>query len=81
PGYTAREVSFADLLKTDNPFETDLSRKMGSKMSEIASSTGQPVDLQKEMIEMQKNSLYYSMVTRRASSIFTSLKAAAQIGR
>lgn len=81
PGYTARSVNFADLLKVDNPFETQLSQKMGSKLSEMSTDTGTPVDLQKELIDMQKNLLYYSMVTRRASTIFSSLKAASQVGR
>ena len=80
PGYTAKQVSFSDLLKTDNPFETNLSREMGGVLSQ-ETNTGQPVDIQHELIEMQKNNLYYSMVTRRASSVFTMLKAAGQIGR
>lgn len=81
PGYTARELSFADVLKADSPFETDLSRKMGSKMSEMNGNTGMPVDIQKELVEMQKNLLFYSMTTRRAASVFNSLKAASQVGR
>ena len=81
PGYTARHVSFSDLLKTDNPFETALSQRMGSKLSEMSTDTGMPVDMHQELIEMQKNLLYYSMVTRRASSVFSHLKTAAQVGR
>jgi flagellar basal body rod protein FlgB len=81
PGYTARSINFADLLKTDNPFETQLSQKMGSKLSEVSTETGVAVDLQKELIDMQKNLLFYSMVTRRASTIFSSMKAASQVGR
>jgi flagellar basal body rod protein FlgB len=81
PGYTAKQVSFADLVRTDNPFETQLSQKMGSKMTEMNTETGLPVDVQRELIEMQKNMLYYSMVSRRASTIFTALRTASQIGR
>lgn len=81
PGYTARSVSFSDLLKADNPFETQLSQKMGSKLTEISTDTGATVDIQKELIDMQKNLLFYSMTTRRASTIFSSLKAASQVGR
>lgn len=80
PGYVAKRVSFSDLLKSDTPFETDLSHQMGSVLSQ-ETNTGQPVDLQQELIEMHKNMLYYNMVTRRASSVFTMLKAAGQIGR
>lgn len=81
PGYTAQHVSFADLLRADNPFETALSQKMGSKATAISSDSRQSVDMQRELIDMQKNMLYYSMVTRRASSIFTSLRTASQVGR
>lgn len=81
PGYTAREVSFSDLLKTDNPFEIALSQKMGSKLTEMTSDAGVPVDMQKELIEMQKNMLFYSMTTRRASTIFNTLRTASQVGR
>lgn len=81
PGYTARTVSFGDLLQANNPFETSLSQKMGSHMSDMGTDTGTPVDLQKELIDMQKNLLFYSMVTRRASSIVSNIKAASQVGR
>ncbi|HEY9746930.1 MAG TPA: hypothetical protein V6C99_12010 [Oculatellaceae cyanobacterium] len=81
PGYTAKQVSFSDLLREDNPFETDLSRKMGGAMGALGADTGQPVNLQREMIEMQKNMLYYSMASRRASTIFNALRTASQIGR
>lgn len=81
PGYSSREASFADLLRTDNPFETQLSTKMGSKLSEMTTDTGVPVDLHKELIEMQKNMLFYSMVTRRATSIFSGMRTAGQVGR
>lgn len=81
PGYTERSVSFSEILKTNNPFETALSQKMGSKLSEMNTDTGNPVDLQKQLVEMQKNMLFYSMVSRRASSIFNALKGATQVGR
>ena len=81
PGYTARSATFAELLQTNNPMETPLSQKMGSRMAEINYNTGEPVDLQKELIEMQKNMLFYNMVSRRATSIFTGLKGATQVGR
>ncbi len=81
PGYLAKEVSFADLLgNAQNPFETRLSEKMGTSLSD-ANSTGEPVKLQKELINMQENYLYYSVVTRRAAVIFNTLRTASQIGR
>lgn len=83
PGYTAKSASFADLIgDTTSPFSTVLSQKMGtSEVMNDNASTGLPVDIQKEMIEMQKNNLYYTVATRRASTIFNTLRTAAQIGR
>ncbi|WP_303674013.1 flagellar basal body rod protein FlgB [Vampirovibrio chlorellavorus] len=81
PGYTARSASFAEVLKAENPFETNLSQRMGSKLSEMNHNTGTPVNLQKELVDMQKNLLFYSMTTRRAASIVTVLKSASQVGR
>jgi flagellar basal-body rod protein FlgB len=81
PGYTAKELSFNDILGSlNNPFETQLAHKMNGSTAEAA-STGVAVDMQKELIEMQKNTLFYSMATRRASTIISTLKTATQIGR
>ena len=81
PGYIARKASFADLLQSNNLFETSLSQRMGGHFREIDQYSGAPVDLQQELIDMQKNSLFYSMATRRASSIFTGLKTVSGVGR
>lgn len=81
PGYTAKSVSFSDLLQGDNPFETRLSQQMGSHIGGVGSDSGASVDVQKELIDMQKNMLFYSMTTRRASTIFNTLKTASQVGR
>ena len=81
PGYTAKSASFADLLGEQNPFETRLSTKMGHMPEMEPGNTGKPVELQKELVEMQKNLLFYNMAVRRISTVFTGLKSAAQIGR
>jgi flagellar basal-body rod protein FlgB len=81
PGYIARKASFSDLLQTNNMFETSLSQRMGGHFREIDQYSGVPVDLQQELIDMQKNTLYYNMATRRASSVFTALKTASGVGR
>jgi flagellar basal body rod protein FlgB len=81
PGYTAQEVKFSDILgQADNPFDTALSQKMGTLQSS-ETNTGQPVNIQKELIEMQKNLLFYNMATRRISTVITGFKTASQIGR
>lgn len=81
PGYKAKSASFADLLGSENPFETSLSTKMGRMPEADPSNTGKPVELQKELVEMQKNLLFYNMTIRRISTVFTELKSAAQVGR
>ncbi len=81
PGYTARDASFAELLgQLDSPFETKLSQQMGGTHSSDH-DTGQPVNLQKELIDMQKNLLFYNMAVRRVSTVITGLKTASQVGR
>lgn len=83
PGYTARSVNFSDLVSQQNrPFETRLSKAMGTTCQPLASQdSGEPVNLQREMITMQKNMLFYSMATRRAATVFNTLRTASQIGR
>jgi len=83
PHYTAKSISFSEILaQTNSPFETRLSQKMGNNMGALGpNDTGAPVDLKQEMLEVQKNTLIYSMATRRMSSIFNSLRTASQIGR
>lgn len=83
PGYVRQTYSFSDVLgNLNNPFETELSRKMGAMAgSTFAQTDGKPVNLAQEMIEMQKVFLNYSMASRRASTVFSNLRRATQIGR
>ena len=83
PGYVRQVPSFSDTLgRLQNPFETNLSQQMGSLMPQtLARKTGQPVDLAEEFLLMQKYFLDYSVVSRRASTIFNNLRRASQIGR
>lgn len=79
PGYTAKSVEFSDLLRQVGPFETTLSKALNVMPSE--SDTGQKVDLAKEMISMQENSLNFSIASRRLTTVFSILKSASQVGR
>jgi flagellar basal body rod protein FlgB len=83
PGYTTKSASFSDLLyHQDSPFEVPLAKKLGSSLNPLGvTDTGEPVNLQQQMIDMQKNMLFYSIASRRAASIFNSLRTASQIGR
>lgn len=58
PGYTAKAMPFEQVLReSNNPFETDLSAKMG-RLSGLANDTGKPVEMVSEMAALQKKSLY-----------------------
>jgi flagellar basal-body rod protein FlgB len=85
PNFAPRHISFAEMLGSPaNKFETPLAKKMGggSGMSlGTPDPTGQGVILQDELMDMQKNSLYYSIATRRLSSLLNSLRTAGQVGR
>lgn len=83
PGYVRQSYNFSDVLgNLTNPFETNLSRKMGSMLnSSMVQTEGRPVNLAQEMVAMQKVFLNYSMVTRRASTVFSNLRRATQLGR
>ena len=81
PGYVAKTVGFSDLLSSLNdPFQTGLSKKMGASMAHSEMESG-PVSLQKELIDMQKNLLFYNMATRRLTTVFNNMRAATQTGR
>ena len=84
PGYVHQEATFTNVLgRLQNPFENDLSRKMGNiQDSQMFKKPGShPVDIAEEMFNMQEYSEEYSVVTRRLSSIFSNLRRASQIGR
>ncbi len=83
PGYVRQSYNFTEVLgQLSNPYETHLSQKMGSmENSAMVQTTGTGVDMATEMIEMQKVFLNYSLVTKRASTVFNNLRRATQIGR
>lgn len=83
PNYTRKTYSFTDVLgQLSNPYENKLSRQMGASLeNNFTQETGQPVDLTREFVEMQKISLNHSMVSRVVTSIFTNLKRSTQIGK
>jgi flagellar basal-body rod protein FlgB len=86
PGYIREKVDFKSVMgQLDNPFQTALGQKMGSNADKLIVSTGDPedqgVDLAQEMLDMQKVFLNYSIVSRRATSVFNNLRRATQIGK
>jgi flagellar basal body rod protein FlgB len=46
-----------------------------------ASNGGEPINPANELLELQKNSLLYSMATRRMSSIINEMKTVINVGK
>ena len=80
PGYVRRDVSFNQILATANsPLETKLSEKIGPNPF-FLDEDGQ-VDLKQELVEMQKNSMYYAVATRRMTSVITQIRTVTNVGK
>ena len=80
PGYVRRDVSFSQILATANsPLETKLSEKIGPNPFFL--QEGEQVDLKKELVEMQKNAVYYAVATRQMSSVITQMKTVVNVGK
>ena len=80
PNYIRKKSNFEDVIGSiRSPIETELAKKMGP--SPLTSEQDGKVVLENELMNMQRNFLLYSMVTRRAGSLVTVIKGAAQIGR
>ena len=80
PGYVRRDVSFNQILATDNsPLETKLIEKIGTNPF-FLDEEGQ-VDLKQELVEMQKNSMYYAVATRRMTSVITQMRTVTNVGK
>ena len=81
PGYVRRDVSFGDYLNSMNsPLETKLSEKLGPS-GVIDERRGEEIDPANELMELQQNSLLYTMATRRMSNIITQMKTVINVGK
>jgi flagellar basal body rod protein FlgB len=64
----------------NSPLETELSTKLGP--SAVIESVGaMDIDPAFELAEMQKNSLVYSVATRRMSMAITEMKTVINVGK
>ncbi|HSA06560.1 MAG TPA: hypothetical protein P5556_05230 [Candidatus Gastranaerophilales bacterium] len=80
PGYVRQDVKFDQYLGSlDKPLETDLSKKMGS--ISLPEEGNDRINMTEELAEMQRNSLFYTIATRRISKVFEDLKTVSQLGR
>lgn len=81
PGYIRQDIDFGQYLNTMNsPLETKLSEKLGP--SGIAPDRSEePVNAANELLQMQENSIMYTMATRRMSNIITEMKTVINVGK
>lgn len=81
PGYTRQDVDFGQFLGGSiSPLESKLTSKFGSAPV-FQNDSQQPVNVGNELMEIQKNSLLYSMATRRMSNIITEMKTVINVGK
>jgi len=82
PGYTRKDVNFGQYLNSGsgNALENKLTAKFGSSPI-LEQDTGEVVNPANELMEMQKNSLLYTMATRRMSNIITEMKTVINVGK
>lgn len=81
PGYVRKDIDFSTYLGSMNsPLETQLSTKLGPS-GIIEDRRNEEIDIAEELSEMQKNSLMYTMATRRMSSIITEMKTVLNVGK
>ena len=81
PGYVRRDIDFSQYLGSMNsPIETKLSTALGPS-GVIEDRRKQEIDIAEELSEVQRNSLMYTMATRRMSNIITQMKTAINVGK
>ncbi len=81
PGYRRKDIDFGQYLGSMNsPLETELTTKLGPS-AVIESIGAMDIDPAYELAEMQKNSMIYTMATRRMSSLVTEMKTVINVGK
>ena len=81
PGYIRQDIDFGQYLSTMNsPLETRLSEKLGPSAISM-DRTEEPVNAAHELLQIQENSILYSMATRRMTNIVTEMKTVINVGK
>ena len=81
PGYVRKDIDFSTYLGSMNsPLETKLSTSLGPS-GVIEDRQKQEIDMAEELAEIQKNSIMYTMATRRMSNIITEMKTVLNVGK
>ena len=79
PGYVRQDVKFEQYLGNSKPLETGLSRQMGS--TALPDEENKRVNMTEELVEMQRNSIFYSIASRRISKLAQEIKTVVQVGK
>lgn len=96
PGYKRQDINFKDALKkemgsqssvslktTKNnhlPFSKQYTSAQSVQNNRINRNDGNSVDIEVEMAELAKNSIYYNVMSKRASGHFSKLNQVIQQG-
>ncbi len=81
PGYIRQDINFGQYLSSMNsPLETRLSEKLGPS-AVVSDMSEDPVDAGQEILQLQENSILYSVATRRMSNIVTQMKTVINVGK
>ena len=81
PGYVRRDINFSDYLGSMNsPLETKIKKKLGPS-GIIEEKQHEEIDPANELMQLQENSIFYTMATRRMSNIITEMKTVINVGK
>lgn len=80
PGYVRKDVNFSQYLGSMNsPLETQLSSKLGPS-AVIQECEQGPINVATELAQMQKNSVIYTVATRRLTALINEMKKVITVG-
>lgn len=81
PGYKRKNIEFGQYLdETNSPLESKLSEKFGPAPV-FEQSSNEEINPANELMELQKNSLLYTMATRRMSNIISEMRTVTNVGK
>ena len=81
PGYVRRDIDFSQYVGSMNSaIETKLSQALGPS-GVIEDRRKQEIDIAEELTEIQKNSLLFTMASRRMTNIITEMKTVINVGK
>ena len=80
-----RKGGIAAVIDAEHALDPEYAKNLGVNIDELLISqpdTGeQALDIAEELAELQKNSLMYTMATRRMSNIITQMKTVINVGK